>query len=303
MVALLLLACESPVDFMTNHFGLQWCAIRSGVASAPFEKAVEDAKLQDADRDTRLAMAVIDGQACIAPSVDVFISNLERLPKRPGFDAAKSKAVRVANEIKRLGTAARTKLVESFDTEIGRARESLTMRVEKTPRVFADIAGDLQMKSPKSRFLVLLVPDAPAPGAATYRSVDGGVCVIGVRSFKDDELFESLLHEATHAMDDADTSGDNMLGRVRKALSSRGVSPTDPLMRDVPHAMIFAAAEHRAKLILGKDYVPFGVAHGAYERMGRVATVVRDAWTRYVAGKATADATVEAIVSGVTAQR
>lgn len=290
MNALLLFVASSPVYFMENGFAVQWYAVRSGIAGAGYERAIELAKTPD-DRAARLAMANVDGLAAIARNADEFVTSLGRLPSRAEFDAAKERAVAVAGEIKKAPS-----LVDRFSKELSSARSTCEGHIARNAGMFAQIAKDLKINEPKASFLVLLVPDAPAPGAATFRSAEGGVCVIGVRSFKRDELFEAVLHEATHAMDDADRTGDNMLGRIRKSLAEHGIESTSPLMRDVPHAVIFAAADSRARQALGKDYVPFGVAHGAYTRMGIVAKVVLEVWTKYVTGAMSADAAVKEIV-------
>ena len=89
-----------------------------------------------------------------------------------------------------------------------------------------------------------------------------------------------LAHEAAHALDDLSREQDTLLNRLRKALAEANIPSSDPRTRDVPHAVIFAAAAARVGETKGKGYVPYGQAHGAYARMGETAKVVTEIWAK-----------------------
>src|SRR5262249_5719848 len=89
---------------------------------------------------------------------------------------------------------------------------------------------------------VYLVADAPPPRAVTQRDDAGrGVCFVGVRGAEGTQLVESVLHEATHALDVAQSRG-GVLADLRRRLAAAGLQRTDRELRDVPHTLMFVQA-------------------------------------------------------------
>ncbi|MEX2242306.1 MAG: hypothetical protein WD716_00520 [Fimbriimonadaceae bacterium] len=298
MTALLLLA-TAKLTFLDNHFAQQWFAVRSGTTVEGYGPAVELARTAGKDRSQMLAMGALDGIASVSPGPSEFRAAIKGSAQRPGFEDAVALATKIADEIEKLGRKGRERLVAAEKPALDRTKARLndSASVEGAIDLAAKDIGFSQQDPP---ILVLLVPDAPAPGAATYRTIEGPVCVIGVASFKGDEVVEAVVHEAMHALDERHKDEDSALNRLRKALTSKGVATTDPRYREAPHAVIFATAAYRAKQDIGKGYVPFGVSHGAYERMGEATRAAIEIWERRLGGTQTTDQAIERIVERVT---
>jgi hypothetical protein len=294
MTALLLLA-TAKLTFLENDFAQQWFAVRSGTAVEGYGPAVELARTAGKDRSQMLAMGALDGFASVSPGPSEFRAAIKGFAQRPGFEDAVALASKIAHEIEKLGREGRERLVaaEKPALDLAKARINDPARIERAIDLAAKDFGFSQQDPP---ILVLLVPDAPAPGAATYRTIEGPVCVIGVASFKGDELFEAVVHEAMHALDERDKDGDHALNKLRKALAASGVATTDSRYRELPHAVIFATAAYRAKQAIGESYVPFGASHGAYGRMSEAARGAIGAWDAKLRGEQTTDQAIVDIV-------
>jgi hypothetical protein len=276
----LALAAAITVQFVENPFAVEWFAVRTGTAPSAYARAMDVAKQIADDRETIVAMSSVDGLAAQVETPAALVSMLGRLPDRLEFEGAKSTAKRMADEIGKVPLEEREKLVASSAQRLSHARNLLRNELGRHPRLLDEIASDLNASLNDASVRVLLVPAAPRPGAATYRTQKGPLCVIGLLGFAEHELLEAMAHEVAHAMDDLSRDQDTLLNRLRKALAEANVPSTDPRTRDVPHAVIFAAAAARVKALKGRGYVPYGEAHGTYSRMGETAKVVIEIWAK-----------------------
>lgn len=274
------LAVAITVQFVENRFAVEWFAVRTGTAPSAYGKAMDAAKELADDRETIVAMSNVDGLAAQVDSPAGLASMLGRLPDRLEFQGAKSVAKRMADEIGKVPSNERDRLVASSAQRLSHARNLLRNELARHPRLLDDIAADLGIALKDASVRVLLVPAAPRPGAATYRTHSGPICVVGLLGFAEHELLEAMAHEVAHAMDDLSGDQSTLLSRLRKALADANVPSTDPRTRDVPHAVIFAAAAARVEAAKGRGYVPYGEAHGTYSRMGETAKVVNEIWAK-----------------------
>jgi hypothetical protein len=272
------LSLAITVQFVENPFAVEWFAVRTGTASSVYARAMDAAKLIADDRETIVAMSSVDGLAAQVETPAALVSLLGRLPDRLEFENAKSTAQRIAEEIGKVPGGEREKLVFASAQRLTHARNLLRNELAHYPRLLDDIASDLSVALNDASVRVLLVPAAPRPGAATYRTQNGPLCVVGLLGFAEHELLEAMAHEVAHAMDDLSRDQDTLLNRLRKALAEANVPSSDPRTRDVPHAVIFAATAARVKAVKGRGYVPYGQAHGTYSRMGETAKVVNEIW-------------------------
>ena len=145
---------------------------------------------------------------------------------------------------------------------------------------------------------VLLVSQAPRPGAMTLRTAQGPICVVGVAGFEGTLLEEAVLHEAIHAADAAATGG--VLAELRAKLELAGIAKTDPRYRDAVHTIFFVQAAETIRHLADPAHVDYGDARGYYERVGPLAGTVRAAWTSHVRGEITKDEALERIVAAAT---
>jgi hypothetical protein len=274
------LALAITVQFVENPFAVEWFAVRTGTAPSAYARAMDVAKQVADDRETIVAMSSVDGLAAQVETPSALVSLLGRLPDRLEFQNAKSTAQRMAEEIGKVPVEEREKLVAASAQRLNHARNMLRNELAQYPRLLNDIASDFGVSLGDASVRVLLVPAAPRPGAATYRTQKGPLCVVGLLGFAEHELLEAMAHEVAHAMDDLSGEQDTLLDRLRKALADANVPSSDPRTRDVPHAVVFVATAARVKALKGRGYVPYGEAHGTYSRMGESAKVVNEIWTK-----------------------
>jgi hypothetical protein len=271
-------AAAVSVEFVQNGFAAEWFAVRTGTAPSAYARAMDAAKEVADDRETIVAMNSVDGLAAQSETPTALLTLLGRLPERLEFQGAKSAAQKIAEEIAKVPTESRDSFRAMAAPRTTHAVNLLKKELAADPRLLQRIAEDLHIELGDTVVRVLVVPAAPRPGAATYRTPQGPLCVVGLLGFAEHELLEAVAHEAAHAMDDLSRAQDSLLNRLRKALADANVPSTDPRTRDVPHAVVFAAVAHRVKEAKGPRYVPYGDAHGAYARLGQAARVVNEVW-------------------------
>jgi hypothetical protein len=237
-------------------------------------------------------MGSVDGLAAQAHSSAELVSLLARLPDRLEFQTVKGVARRVSEEIAKVKLEAREAFKAEYSPRTLHAANLLRKELDAAPGLLDGIAADLEIKLSPVAIRVLIVPAAPRPGASTYRTPSGPLCVVGMLGFAEHELLEAVAHEATHAMDELSRGQDTVLARLRKKLEERQVTASDPRYRDLPHSLIFVAAAERVSIAKGPKYIPYGEAQGAYARIGQPAKVVREVWP----GRKSADAAIEEMV-------
>jgi hypothetical protein len=145
-----------------------------------------------------------------------------------------------------------------------------------------------------------LVTEMPSPGAITHRGDDErGVCFVSVKDMTGSKLWETVVHEATHALDIA-RDGD-AFDALRAALERGGNSPRDRVFRDAPHALMFVQSAETVRRVLAPDHEDYGVTDGLYDRIGPAAEAVRTAWHDPALASATIPARVARIVKELSA--
>jgi hypothetical protein len=156
----------------------------------------------------------------------------------------------------------------------------------------------LAMEDPRLELPVVLVAEAPYPGAVTHRGSDGsGVSYVAVRANEGTQLFETVLHEATHSLDVA-TSGGSALEDLRGRLERAGFSPRDRAYRDIPHTLMFVQSAESIRRTVAEEHVDYGDLSGYHAKVPEAATLVRVAWGEYLAGTISRDTALERIAAG-----
>lgn len=160
----------------------------------------------------------------------------------------------------------------------------------------------LGMKDPLATIPVYLVVDMPWPGATTKRRDDGGaLCFIGINKseFEGSLLYETILHEATHALD-IETGGEGVFDVMRNKQLAAGLTRRNKLFHDVPHTLIFVQAAETIRRIVDPKHEHYGVVSKYYDRISSpnvsVGGKVRDVWTSYLDGKITRSAAIDELV-------
>ncbi len=188
-----------------------------------------------------------------------------------------------------------------------RRLESAVAEIEREFRpyeadCFRFMLESLDMRDPKQPIPTHLVVRAQWPEAYTIRHAEGGaLCVVGIEAHDGTLLHETMLHEATHALDLA-TEGASVLETIRDRLLEGGMSPRDRRLRDVPHTIMFLQAGETIRRLVDPDHVHYGDAAGYYPKVEPIVEIERPLWTDYLNGKIGRDEAVQRIVKAVLAE-
>ncbi len=157
----------------------------------------------------------------------------------------------------------------------------------------------LGMRDPELAIPVYLVGAAPWPGAVTHLDDAGrGVCFVSVERTSGSLFLETVLHEATHALDVA-TGGASALGELERKLQASGLDPRDRGLRDLPHALMFVQSAESIRRMIDPTHHDYGEVEKVYERFGAGAESARGFWRDHLDGKLSRAEALDAIVASL----
>jgi hypothetical protein len=157
----------------------------------------------------------------------------------------------------------------------------------------------LGMRDPELAVPVYLVADASWPGAVTHLDDGGrGVCFVAVDPVPGSLFFETVLHEATHALDVA-TDDESALGELRKKLEAAGHGPRDRAYHDLPHALMFVQSGESIRRKIYPAHVDYGESEKVYVRMGPDVEALRGYWRDHLDGKLSRSEALDGIVESL----
>ncbi len=269
-------------------------AYRPGVAAV---RALEK------DMGRGFGWAFIEGElihyATAAEAHDAFDKLPARIHRRDGLAVkARVPARLLAKAYLELEPTFATDLWPKHREAIEAARTRLTDGLlPKAPECFQFIADSLGMKLHTLELPVALVMIAPPPQGVTYQRRDGSVSFIGVEGLEGSLLFEVVLHEAMHSLDNATLDQTTVLADVSKALREAGHGAYSPAARDVPHTILFVQAAETVRRFIDPNHQDYGDARGYYEKLGPWTRTVRTTWLEHLAGKISRAEAVARIVA------
>jgi len=156
----------------------------------------------------------------------------------------------------------------------------------------------LGIADPDAVVPVYLVTRTVWPGAMTYGSLSGGgICFVALDVSEGSRIAETVLHEATHALDVLDR-GDSVFERLRTGLIEAGIDRRSRLIRNVPHAIMFIQAAETIRRHVNPDHVAYG-ENGLYDRIEHTREIILPAWLAYLDGERTREETIALIVERV----
>lgn len=297
--------------------------------------AVEAARALDVELGSPIAWGYVEGligECSTAKEGTLALAKTRETVELPG-----GKMVALRAGAQKLG-AALEKAEPAFLEKVWPAHlkslEEAATRIEKAfdgkeKECLADVAKRLRLPSPRRPIPVRLVYEAPYPGAVTHRKLGGGgVCFVGVKDVEGTQLLESVLHEATHALDvlgrpapgesrasddplgkgskksegDEDDDEDpetSVLDLLRARLEKAGFTRRDREWRDVPHTLMFVQAGETIRRIVDPKHEHYGTVAKYYDKVRAIADVELAAWTAYLDGKTTREEAVEKILGSV----
>jgi len=174
-----------------------------------------------------------------------------------------------------------------------------TQVAPKERELLAFHLASLGMRDLRIAIPVYLVAEASWPGAVTHLDDAGrGVCFVAVDPEPGTLLFETVLHEATHALDIA-TDDESALGALRKKLEAAGHGPRDKAYHDLPHTLMFVQAAESVRRVIDPAHVDYGESEKVYERLGASAEAVRGFWHDHLDGHLSLDEALDGIVASL----
>ncbi|MCG3128151.1 MAG: hypothetical protein CHACPFDD_03027 [Phycisphaerae bacterium] len=153
----------------------------------------------------------------------------------------------------------------------------------------------LDLPPPQRPIPVYLVAVAPRPGGFTHRLRGAGVSFVSIRGNEGPLLRETVIHESIHALDIASAEHPSALNILRGELQQRGVARTDPMLRDLPHTLMFFAAAETIRRCLDPAHRDYGDVAGYYAKVPAATAAIRAHWSDWVAGTQPRAATVRAL--------
>lgn len=182
-----------------------------------------------------------------------------------------------------------------------------TTLLPKQAQAFAYMLRSLGMDDPGIVVPVYLVSHSPRPGATTYYDQDrNGFSIVSVdlETIQGTALAETVLHEATHALDMASNrvsedrvSEKNVLAKLRDRLRDAGLGFRDPAFRDLPHTLMFAQAGETIRRFVDPDHVHYGSGPSTYYQRVQHGEMERDLWIRHLDGEVSLDQVLDRLVA------
>jgi len=141
----------------------------------------------------------------------------------------------------------------------------------------------------------------PFPGAVTHYRAGraGGVCFVAVRDVDPLQLVESILHEATHALDIA-WDGSGVLDELRKKLQESAPPVGRNVLHNVPHTLMFVHAAETVRRNIDPTHKHYGDVAGYYAKVPRATGAVRQPWIEYLDGKLSREDALDHMVQSVS---
>lgn len=253
-----------------------------------------------------LAFGPLEGMLAGCTSARHALQRIDEVPEtvrvRPGQEAPlRAPARAVLEALAKIETTWRESVWPERERRLREVESELESGLlAKQDEVWAVHARSLGFEGLTLEVPCYLVTEMPAPGAITHRGDDErGVCFVSVTGMSGSKLWETVIHEATHALDLA--CDDDAFDALRRALEKGGNGPRDRVWRDAPHALMFVVSAETVRRVLDPDHEDYGETDGVYDRIGPAAEAVRKVWSDPANGSATLPERVHRIVAELSA--
>jgi hypothetical protein len=282
-------------------------AVADTAATAPeldgFGEAVAEARLMQAALGNPLRWGLIEGRLASCDNAAQAVETFGALPESvaAGGDRAvplREGAVRLARSLAAIERQFMAQVWPRHEREIAAARERLgASLLPKQAECFRFIEESFGMQPLPQAIPVHLVAESPAPHGFTHRTRGGAVCFVGVRGTPAPLLAETVLHEATHALDVANKT--SALADLGERLTTAGIAATDKRHRNAVHTLFFIQAAETVRRFVDPGHRDYGDEAGYYAKVRAAADVERPVWKAYLDGGITREEALTRIVAGL----
>jgi hypothetical protein len=274
------------------------------------EEAMDAARILGRELGNALLWGIFEGILARCRDAEQLLSTFVALPDSLVLRSGKvitvrEQAVRFAETLKTLEPAFQNEVwpqhLEILDEARARVAETL---LPKENECFDYITTHLELGDLDVEVPVYLVVDSPYPHGFTHR-IRGGpaVCFIGVTGFGGSQLFEVILHEATHALDVAGGGEGTVFADLEQRLAASGMKRRERPFRDIPHTIIFIHSAETVRRILDPTHQHYGEVGGYYDKVPDIAAIELSLWISYLDGFITRGEALGGIVGEFIAGR
>jgi hypothetical protein len=296
------LAINPAVDL---HFHVRTLAASGEEIPSAYAEAVQAALAFEESVGGRLGWGFIEPLLTLCQTAGDLVQLADTLPERFRLRSGpvvrpREAAVPYAQALAKLDAGFQRATWPDHRAAIERARLALEELLEDDGvAALRYITKYLRMDVDPRLPTVYLVAGAPSPGASTSASPSVGiVSFVAVSDRTVSALAEVVLHEATHNLDIATRGKATALNRLRMMLRDAGMPPSDPLMRDMPHTIVFVQAAEAVRLFVDPEHEHDGSGHSFYEKAPEAAKLVLPHWKAHLADELTLDHALDAMVAG-----
>jgi len=267
------------------------------------DEAVAEARLMRAALGNPLRWGLLEGRLASCESAAQAVEAFGALPESVtvGGDRAvplREGAVRLAKSLAAIERQFMVQVWPRHEREIAAARERLEASLlPKSAECLRYIEESFGMQPLPQAIRVHLVAESPAPHGFTHRARRGAVCFVGVRGTPAPLLAETVLHEATHALDVANEK--SALVELGDRLAQAGIGPGDKRHRNGVHTLFFIQAAETVRRFVDPGHRDYGDEAGYYAKVRAAAEVERPVWKAYLDGEITRDEALTRIVAGL----
>lgn len=272
-------------EWLDLHASVRFAIERGQAVEADlFQAAIDAGEQAEAAWGTSMVWGVIEGALAGADDAVGVREALRSLPKE--YPLGPTKRVDLRDPAVSYGEALIAAHAES--SEAGwRSHESVLRQVKAElqpildrhwPAMVTMASTHLGLSLPVNPLLVYLVHDAPSPGGITVRTAKGPVCIVGVGKFGGSTRIEAIVHECLHVLDVNTAGPQSILNRLRAGMREGGLAPSHPMMRDLPHTLMFVESAECVRQVFEPGHVDYGDSAGYYARVGSAADIVRANW-------------------------
>ena len=180
------------------------------------------------------------------------------------------------------------------------AKEITTKLFVHEAALLRAIEADLGVTQGIDRPIVLtLVGDAPYPSIFAGDARGTHIAsFVRVRGLDGSALFETVLHETIHAVDEITVRSPTALNTLRRVLEQRGLDKSDPAVEMAVNTVTFAEAASLVRRFVDPAHKP--LAESGFYTLYPPAPAIVEAWERHLRGEPM-ETTAEAIASAVGA--
>lgn len=189
---------------------------------------------------------------------------------------------------------------------IEKAASNITRTLKpKEKESLAYVVKHLDLLEPQKPIPIYLVAESPSPGAFTFFLKDGGtIVVINVKN-EGSLLYESVLHEVIHVLEELpgretvteSSAKKSVFTELSERLQKAGVSERDRGFAG--HLLVFAQAAATVKKLLDPNHKPYGEVKTVYARLSHISPFVVPTWNQYLEGKISREQALTQIVDGI----